>query len=1176
MKKILFALFLILFCSQARAADFTDLVFAGYQAWFRTSCDSEFSGWEHWPHNFNTTPAAGNLNFDLYPDISEYAAGDLCATSLPNFGNGSQARLYAAGRAGVINKHFQWLQQYGVDGVALQRFLSATTQNGSIVSGWGAWRDQTLQRVRTAAEATGRSFYVMIDISGANGATLVSDLQADVLRMEGLSGNPLGSANYARQGTKPVIAIWGCGFSDRSCTIAQTQSIITWLKGKGYYVMGGIPHWWHRSDVDPEQPNWVSTYLQYDAISPWSVGAYLTYADIDNFYATAATDKAFANSNGVAYINTIWPGGSTYNWGTGGTQNQFPRNAGAFFWRQAYSVKNFGGIAYIAMLDEYDEATAILNAATDSSMIPTGSQYFLTLGADGTPMSSNFYLRLASDATKMLKGTAPLTLTIPTPFFEAPPPGVVNIARSGSCVATGTSCTLNLVSNGDLVVTFAYRSGSTTAPGAAANNTSIRTGQTSGGQNQASYRLSCRRASSSGDSSSGVFTNATAVVSIAYSGTNVNATADCQTTGIGARGAQGNGVNWAKGSTTVSYQTLALQKVDNTAWVAGFMGGNASATCTPGSLTNRASSGTVRVSDSNATVNSFATGTCGVTSETWMSETLEILPLPAPPPGDVQAPSVPGGLVLTPMSSAQINLAWTPSTDNVGVTEYRVERCLAASCSFIEIASPASPTYNDTGLLASTTYGYRIRAGDLAGNLSGFSAIGQATTAASSNQGLLTQNDLTYIGAFRIPFGNFTGNQQTFEYSGGFVSGNVYEDPVNGKSLFIPGLLGAGYVSTTVSIAQVKIPASILDPNTVGLAGLTTATVVQNFDDPSNGAGTKALPGNGFGTLLNYGGKIIGTESVAYDATCTQTHSAWVSSPNFANKATATGPYAFDAPVGPRWIGGAYMAPIPSEWQSALGGKIIGGSGPWSIVSCGSPGPTAFVIDADYLITQPSTTPQVPTIPLVYYVENSTQATLGHWNSNDPNQVVDGNKVPSVTVTDPFGRGTFTIPYEDNAMRVSGALFPEGARSILFFGYKGLGPYCYGEGTNDPNLHGLPQCELGGTCCYDPDGVGGKGDHSYPYTPFVWAYDVNDLIAAKNGTKVPWNVYPYTGWTFKFPLVSQSYHPVGVSWDPATRRAYMVVAAADSGIVPVVHVFTVNTQSTPAPSGMTIARRRIQ
>jgi hypothetical protein len=55
---------------------------------------------------------------------------------------------------------------------------------------------------------------------------------------------------------------------------------------------------------------------------------------------------------------------------------------------------------------------------------------------------------------------------------------------------------------------------------------------------------------------------------------------------------------------------------------------------------------------------------------------------------------------------------WTAATDNVGVTGYRVERCAGAGCTnFAQIATPTATSYSDTGLTASTSYSYRVRAG---------------------------------------------------------------------------------------------------------------------------------------------------------------------------------------------------------------------------------------------------------------------------------------------------------------------------------------------------------------------------------------------------------------------------------------------------------------------------------
>ena len=98
-------------------------------------------------------------------------------------------------------------------------------------------------------------------------------------------------------------------------------------------------------------------------------------------------------------------------------------------------------------------------------------------------------------------------------------------------------------------------------------------------------------------------------------------------------------------------------------------------------------------------------------------------------PADTQPPTAPSNLTATPISTTQLNLSWTASTDNVGVTGYLVERCQGAGCqNFAQIATPAGTTYNDTGLTANTNYSYRVRATDAASNLSGYSNVVSATT----------------------------------------------------------------------------------------------------------------------------------------------------------------------------------------------------------------------------------------------------------------------------------------------------------------------------------------------------------------------------------------------------------------------------------------------------------------
>ena len=82
---------------------------------------------------------------------------------------------------------------------------------------------------------------------------------------------------------------------------------------------------------------------------------------------------------------------------------------------------------------------------------------------------------------------------------------------------------------------------------------------------------------------------------------------------------------------------------------------------------------------------------------------------------DTLPPSVPGSLVASASSSTEIDLSWSASTDNVGVTGYRVYRSTDGT-TYALAGTTTSTGFADLGLAAGVTYWYRVTAVDAAGN----------------------------------------------------------------------------------------------------------------------------------------------------------------------------------------------------------------------------------------------------------------------------------------------------------------------------------------------------------------------------------------------------------------------------------------------------------------------------
>jgi hypothetical protein len=375
----------------------------GYQGWFGCPDDgSQLARWEHW---FRAGRAAGEpaLRVDMWPDLSELPDTDRCPTPLA-LPDGRPAPLYSAYRAAAVDMHFRWMQEYGMPGVFLQRFTTGLARDAV-----RDFRDTVARHVRNAAEANGRVFALMYDISGHRRETLVEDVKrdwtylVDTLRITD-------SERYLRHNGRPLLAIWGFGFTDRPATPSQAAELIDFFKNNRdprYRVtlFGGVPAGWRTLTRD-SRPDaaWAAVYRSFDIISPWTVGRFRDDAGVDRFYRdTVVPDVTEARAAGIEYIPVVFPGFSWRNMNRDAAPNQIPRRGGRFWWRQVERAIAAGnGMLYGAMFDEVDESTAMFKLATTAEDVPADAS-IVTLDADGEALPSDWYLQLSREAQLRLQ-----------------------------------------------------------------------------------------------------------------------------------------------------------------------------------------------------------------------------------------------------------------------------------------------------------------------------------------------------------------------------------------------------------------------------------------------------------------------------------------------------------------------------------------------------------------------------------------------------------------------------------------------------------------------------------------------------------------------------------------------------------------------------------------------------
>jgi hypothetical protein len=381
------------------------LVMAGYQGWFRVN-------------KGNIYPDETCVRLDMWPDVSEYEKTYPTGLKLAD---GSTARFFNSADKSTIDLHFVWMKDYGVDGVFMQRFFGRTRHPK---------RDDVsvkiLEHAFDAASKNERAIALMYDLSGLKSSgedcsSIIEDWKflVDSLKIT----NQKGAKTYLHHDGKPLVAIWGLGFPDRSYNIRNIgiMRLLDFLHNDPIYggcaVMVGVPTFWRDLNSDCLNDPFLHEIIKKsDIVLPWMVQRFtpLLHNDMDRYRDIILGDMKWCSENSVDYVPCICPGFSWHNL----SRSEFPddikppasipRQGGRFYWQQISTALSAGAnMLYVAMFDEVNEGTAIFKV-TDNPPVSDVAKF---VGMDGKP--SDHYLWLTGEAAKMLRKEKPLSFAMP-------------------------------------------------------------------------------------------------------------------------------------------------------------------------------------------------------------------------------------------------------------------------------------------------------------------------------------------------------------------------------------------------------------------------------------------------------------------------------------------------------------------------------------------------------------------------------------------------------------------------------------------------------------------------------------------------------------------------------------------------------------------------------------------
>lgn len=401
---------------------------------------------------------------------------------------------------------------------------------------------------------------------------------------------------------------------------------------------------------------------------------------------------------------------------------------------------------------------------------------------------------------------------------------------------------------------------------------------------------------------------------------------------------------------------------------------------------------------------------------------------------------------------------------------------------------------------------------------------------------IINIDDFVYQGAFRIPSGSF--DSISADYTEGIIAVNH-----DNNSLY---LCGHDWYE---SIGEFSIPTLV---NSTDINDLNIAENLQPFKDILD----LATNGNPFDRNLISGmlyenNKLYVNAVTYYD--CNTEHSLTtlvVETPSDIANSEITGYYTLDGFC----HASGWISQVPEEWLSSLGGDhICGNSSKYPINTRSTIGISAFSFNISDISGNPDT---ISTTTLLDFDlanmlcadYNSYQNPRYNLISYDADKAVTGHTAEDVNA----------VPGDNNlwteVSQASYGFIVPGTRTYFTVGASGGHNFGIGYKAKQSNGH-----IAGGPCAYDAS----------DYYNYYWLWDVNDLLAVKNGTKNEYDIRPYAYGEFDVPFQYDNYKDtaefheiIGGCYDKESGLLYLTIKNGLSisayGYLPVIVAYKID------------------